>query len=46
MRDIIDVVNHIRCNPDLFPEWHASETAKLFSPPIFKNKKEAKGYFF
>ena len=24
MRDMIDVVNHIRCNPDLFPEWHAS----------------------
>ena len=46
MRDMIDVVNHIRRFPDLFPEWHASETAKLFSPPIFKNKKEAKGYFF
>ena len=35
MRDMIDVVNHIRCYPDLFPEWHASETAKLFAPPIF-----------
>ena len=46
MRDMIDVVNHIRRFPDLFPEWHASETAKLFAPPIFKNKKEAKGYFF
>ena len=46
MRDLIDVVNHIRCYPDLFPEWHASETAKLFSPPIFKNKKESRGYFF
>ena len=46
MRDMIDVVNHIRCNPDLFPEWHDSETAKNFAPPIFKNKKEAKGYFF
>ena len=46
MRDMIDVVNHIRCNPELFPEWHASETAKLFSPPIFKNKKESRGYFF
>ena len=46
MRDMIDVVNHIRCNPNLFPEWHDSETAKLFAPPIFKNKKEAKGYFF
>ena len=43
MRDMIDVVNHIRCNPDLFPEWHDSETAKLYAPPIFKNKKEAKG---
>ena len=46
MRDMIDVVNHIRRFPDLFPEWHASETAKLFAPPIFKNKKEARGYFF
>ena len=46
MRDMIDVVNHIRRFPDLFPEWHASETAKLFSPPIFKNKKESRGYFF
>ena len=46
MRDMIDVVNHIRCFPDLFPEWHASETAKLYAPPIFKNKKEARGYFF
>ena len=46
LRDMFDVVNHIRCNPDLFPEWHDSETAKLYAPPIFKNKKEAKGYFF
>ena len=46
MRDMIDVVNHIRRYPDLFPEWHASETAKLFSPPVFKNKKESQGYFF
>lgn len=46
MRDMIDVVNHIRRFPDLFPEWHASETAKLYAPPIFKNKKEALGYFF
>ena len=46
MRDMIDVVNHIRCNPDLFPEWHASETAKLFAPPIFRNLKTNKGYWF
>ena len=46
MRDLIDVVNHIRCYPDLFPEWHASETAKLFAPPVFRNDKKASGYFF
>ena len=46
MRDLIDVVNHIRCNPDLFPEWHASETAKLFAPPVFRNLKTNKGYWF
>lgn len=46
MRDMIDVVNHIRCYPDLFPEWHASETAKLFAPPIFRNDKKASGFFF
>ena len=46
MRDMIDVVNHIRCNPNLFPEWHDSETAKLFAPPIFRNLKTNKGYWF
>ena len=46
MRDMIDVVNHIRCYPNLFPEWHASETAKLFAPPVFRNEKKASGYFF
>ena len=46
MRDMIDVVNHIRRFPDLFPEWNASETAKLFAPPVFRNKKKSKGYFF
>ncbi|MGM9866538.1 MAG: DUF6712 family protein [Lepagella sp.] len=46
MRDMIDVVNLIRCYPDLFPEWHASETAKLFAPPVFRNEKKASGYFF
>lgn len=46
MRDMIDVVNHIRCNPDLFPEWHDSETAKLYAPAIFTNLKTNKGYWF
>lgn len=29
-----------------FPEWHTSPTAALFTPPIFENKKENKGYWF
>ena len=32
--------------PEEFPEWHNSDTAKLFSPPIFENKKSNKGYWF
>ena len=27
-------------------EWHTSETAKLYEPAIFENKKEDKGYWF
>lgn len=41
-----DAVTYIRAYPDLFPEWHSSETAKLFAPPIFANAKGAGGYFF
>ena len=43
MRDIVDFM---RKNEEHFPEFAASETAKLFSPPIFENKKENHGYFF
>ena len=43
---MIDIVNFIRNNPEEFPEWHNSDTAKLFSPPIFENKKSNKGYWF
>jgi hypothetical protein len=46
MRKMIYIVNFIRDNADSFPEWHNSDTAKLFSPPIFRNKKESPGYFF
>lgn len=45
-RTIIALVNTIRNNPDSFPEWASSPTAKLFSPPIFTNKKQSRGYFF
>lgn len=41
-RGMIDLANHIRHNPDTFPEWVNSATAKLFSPPIFENKKSVK----
>lgn len=45
-RRLADIVNFIRKNPAAFPEWHNSATASLFSPPVFKNKKNASGYFF
>lgn len=45
-RGMIDLVNYIRHNPDDFPELVNSATAKLFSPPIFDNKKSNNGYWF
>lgn len=43
---LIDLVDFIRNRPDVFPEWESSETALLFSPPVFVNKKSNSGYFF
>lgn len=45
-RRLADIVNRIRENEADFPEWHRSETAKLFAPPVFRNEKKAKGYWF
>lgn len=45
-RRLADIVNYIRLNPKFFSEWHQSETAKLFAPPVFRNEKKASGYFF
>lgn len=45
-RRMVDCVNYIRQRPEEFPEWHSSATAKLFAPPVFRNKKNAPGYFF
>ena len=45
-RRLADIVNYIRLNPEFFSEWHQSETAKLFAPPVFRNEKKAKGYWF
>ena len=43
---LLDIVNTLRSHPEAFPEWHASPTAALFTPPTFENKKENKGYWF
>ena len=45
-RRLADIVNYIRLNERDFKEWHSSETAKLFAPPVFRNEKKASGYFF
>ena len=45
-RRLADIVNYIRLNPEFFSEWHKSETAKLFAPPVFRNEKKASDYFF
>lgn len=45
-RRLADIVNYIRLNVESFEEWHKSETAKLFAPPVFRNKRKASGYFF
>ena len=41
-RRLADIVNYIRLNEKSFKEWHRSETAKLFAPPVFRNEKKAK----
>ena len=40
------IVNYVRQQPEEYPEWAESETARLFDPPVFRNKKDSKGYFF
>ncbi len=45
-RRLADIVNYIRQREEEFAEWHGSETAKLFAPPVFRNKKKSSGYFF
>lgn len=41
-----DLVNIIREHEELFPAWHSSPVAQLYTPAVFKNKKEAGGYWF
>lgn len=42
----LDIVNTMRSNPDVFTFWANSDTAKLFSPDLFINKKSSGGYWF
>ena len=41
-----DLVNIIREHSDIFLAWHSSDTAKLYSPAVFRNKRQTGGYWF
>lgn len=41
-----DIVNIMRNEPHLFSDWANSDTAKLFAPGLFINKKSSAGYWF
>lgn len=40
------VVEIMKADEEDFHEWHESFAKALFTPPVFKNSKEAKGYWF
>lgn len=44
--ELRNIVNIIRNHPDEFTLWHNSAIAQLFSPPIYENKKNDKGFWF
>ena len=46
IQSLRDIVDFMRKHEEHFPEFATSDTAKLFEPPIFENKKENHGYFF
>ena len=41
-----DLVTIIREHEEIFPAWHCSPIAELFTPKVFKNKKISSGYWF
>lgn len=45
-RRLADIVNVIRQQASEFAEWHRSDVARQFSPPVYRNKKESSGYWF
>ena len=45
-RRLADIVNYVRQDKTAFREWHGSDIAKLFTPPVFRNNKHRAGYWF
>ena len=41
-----DLVNIIREHEEVFPAWHSSPVAALYTPKVFENKKNSGGYWF
>ena len=41
-----DLVNTIREHEEVFPAWHSSTVAELYTPKVFKNKKKSSAYWF
>ena len=41
-----DLVNIIREHEEIFPLWHSSATAQLYTPAVYRNKKGTSGYWF
>ena len=40
-----DLVNIIREHEEVFPAWHSSPVANLYTPKIFENKKKSSAYW-
>ena len=41
-----DLVTIIREHPDVFPVWHSSPVAELYTPKTFQNTKKSSAYWF
>ena len=40
-----DLVNIIREHEEIFPAWHSSPVAALYTPKVFENKKNSSAYW-
>ena len=41
-----DLVTIIRDHPDIFPAWHSSKVAELYTPQVYINQKASGGFWF